>query len=426
MRKASLWMGWFLMGFPLMATADLFEYVRRPEPVYAWTETKQEERPLGQVAFLDLTSQTWQNIVWKHRLVVLQPKNLEVRDTAVLLITGGGPGITELGVSLAISSQIGAVMAILYDIPNQPLFGDLKEDDLIAHTFVQYLATRDENWPLLFPMTKAAVKAMDALQEWSEKRLGHRFRDFVVTGGSKRGWTTWLTGVVDPRVRAIAPIVYDNLNLPAQMRHQIETWGRYSEQIEEYTRRGLQQQLETEEGRRLGAMVDPYTYLDRLTMPKLLIMGTNDRYWTLDAVNLYFPDLRGEKYICYVPNAGHSLEPNLLRAVNTLAAFFLHSIGRLQFPTLGWAYRRQGEEVALEIEADREPKEMLLWVARSETRDFREAKWESRPMEKREGKWVGRVPLPEQGYVALFGEFSGAERAYSLCTPVQIFRRERG
>ena len=30
---------------------------------------------------------------------------------------------------------------------------------------------------------------------------------FFVAGGSKRGWTTWTTAVVDPRVVAIVPMV---------------------------------------------------------------------------------------------------------------------------------------------------------------------------------------------------------------------------
>lgn len=52
---------------------------------------------------------------------------------------------------------------------------------------------------------KAVVKAMDAVQEFTAT-LGSPVTPvarYVVAGASKRGWTTWLTAAVDPRVVAI-------------------------------------------------------------------------------------------------------------------------------------------------------------------------------------------------------------------------------
>src|SRR5438093_4658446 len=102
-----------------------------------------------------------------------------------------------------------APVAFLYHIPNQPLLDGKKEDALIAETFVRYLKTKDGAWPLLFPMVKSLVRAMDALQDFCKKELGLEIRRFIVSGASKRGWTTWLTGAVDPRVEAIVPVVID-------------------------------------------------------------------------------------------------------------------------------------------------------------------------------------------------------------------------
>ena len=48
-------------------------------------------------------------------------------------------------------------------------------------------------------------------------------RRTVVTGGSRRGWTTWLTAVADPQVAGIAPILIDMQNLREQLKHQLDS-----------------------------------------------------------------------------------------------------------------------------------------------------------------------------------------------------------
>src|SRR5947209_8214650 len=116
-----------------------------------------------------------------------------------------------------------ASVAFLYHIPTHPILDStLREDDLIAETFVRYLKTKDENWPLLFPMVKSVVKAMDVLQAFSKQDLGEPIDKFIISGASKRGWTTWLTAAIDQRVRAIAPVVIDTLNMRAQMLRQLK------------------------------------------------------------------------------------------------------------------------------------------------------------------------------------------------------------
>src|SRR5207237_8100873 len=108
-------------------------------------------------------------------------------------------------------------------VPNQPLtfHGDGKprsEDDLIAYCQIKYLDTGDPTWLPRLPMVKSAVRAMDAVTEFLASEQGGKtaVKRFVVSGGSKRGWTTWLTGAVDPRVVAIIPVVIDVVNCRAR------------------------------------------------------------------------------------------------------------------------------------------------------------------------------------------------------------------
>ena len=47
----------------------------------------------------------------------------------------------------------------------------------------------------------------------------------MLSGASKRGWTTWLVGAVDKRVQALIPIVLDAINFVAVEKHQWRSYG---------------------------------------------------------------------------------------------------------------------------------------------------------------------------------------------------------
>lgn len=412
-----------LMLLQSIANADIFQYVSKEDPSFKWEKVDQEPLPNDAVKYgLKFTSQTWKDITLEHRLRLIKPKEVHNPTLAFLIITGSGSGREELIYGSAIASGIGAPLAILHDVPYQPLFDGLKEDSLIAYTFVKALETGDEEWPLLFSMTKTAVRAMDVIQQFFKQELGVEVNGFVVAGGSKRGWTTWFTAAVDKRVKGIVPMVYDNLNLVKQMEHQLETWGKYSEQIDDYTELNIPQQLNTETGINLSALVDPYTYRDRITMPKLIIMGTNDRYWTLDALNIYYSDLVGEKYILYVPNKGHDVG-DMRRILGNAVAFFLKVDNKIDFPKLSWKYEEKDGGLGLSVTSDIEPASVSVWTAESSTRDFRDATWQETKLTPIDSTYKYTMKKPENGYKAIFGEavykYDGKE--YFLSTNIRIW-----
>jgi len=225
-------------------------------------------------------------------------------------------------------------------------------------------------------------------------------------------------------VRGIAPMVFDNLNFQEQMERQLGLWGRFSEQIEDYTRRGLQQQMETARGRKLLSLVDPWSYRERLTMPKLLIHGANDRYWATDATRAYWNGLPGDKYLLSVPNAGHGLEDRQ-RVVNTLVAFFGAVADGRRLPRLREEQRVRRGEIVCRVRADVAPREARLWTVRAPDLDFRPAKWESTPLGAQGGELVGRTRRPEGEGLALFteAEFEREGEKFTLSTPPTVYGR---
>ncbi len=405
------------LGLSLLATpspADLEQYVRKPEAEFGWKLKEKIEREQSGDRIYDLhfVSQTWQGNTWQHQLQVYQPRNVAPNSTLFLWVTGGSarPAYVSLGLELA--RKINAPVAILYHIPNQPLLeSKLSEDDLIAETFVRYLNTKDENWPLLLPMVKSVVKAMDVLQAFGKREWDSPVNSFIVSGASKRGWTTWLTAAIDPRVRAIAPVVIDTLNIRAQMPRQLKAFGAYSGPLTPYTSRGLVPIPETPEGQRLLSMVDPWEYRERLALPKLIVNGTNDFYWATDALNLYWNELTGKKWVVYVPNAGHDLkrrdkpEPDQLTdLVNSLAAFSRYQISGRSMPNLAWKHETINGKLRLTIDATPEPTGARLWVAETRTQDFRTAKWREQAVTLSNGVVIGEVTPPEKGHIAFYGE----------------------
>lgn len=389
--------------------ADLHAYVKQEDSSFKWEEVAKTEALGMTIHTLKLQSQTWQGIVWTHRLEIVEPseKSIDHPEAAILYIGGGAIGDTprdgDRMVAMALAKAARASVVILNHVPNQPLMGNRKEDALIVETFIQYLNSKDVSWPLLFPMAKSAVRAMDATQQWAKKNDKPAIDSFVVTGASKRGWTTWLSGAADPRVIAIAPMVIDTLNLGAQGDNQLKVWGKYSEQIHDYVERGIMQAAKTPEGEVLWKMVDPFTYREgRLAqIPKVLVNGTNDRYWTQDASRLYFGELKGPKAICYLPNAGHGLDKNREWALNTISGLYRMAVAGKKLPEITWELIEKDTATTYGIGVKANPKPIAIkaYAASSKSRDIRQAEWKevAVTIEEKNGMQVVQRTKPKSG-----------------------------
>ena len=418
-----------------VARADLFDYVNKPDPAFSWKLKHKTVNATGTLYDIEMVSQVWQGITWTHQLQVFLPKDVKPSSTLFLWNQGGKASTGSIAMMMTLADKMKAPVAFLYGIPNQPLLDGKKEDALIAETFVRYLKTGDASWPLLFPMVKSLIRAMDVLQAFSRQEWKVQITHFIVSGASKRGWTTWLTGAADRRVKAIAPLVIDTLNMRAQLPHQLKSYGKYSEMIRDYTQRGLVPMPDTPRAKKLWAMVDPWVYREKLTMPTLIINGANDPYWTVDSLNLYWNDLPGaKKRVLYVPNAGHNLKQKRdngkednMRALNTLAAFARHQIIDNPMPKLEWRHFEEDGRFCLGVQAKSSPVGARLWVADAPTRDFRKVRWAKQAVPLVKGAFLAQVDAPAKGYRAFFAEmeFRDNDIPYTLSTQIRVVEAKR-
>jgi PhoPQ-activated pathogenicity-related protein len=273
-------------------------------------------------------------------------------------------------------------------------------------------------------MVKSVKAAMDALQEWSRSK-GAPVEKFVVTGASKRGWTTWLTGsLADPRVVGIAPAVFDNLDFVAQLERQKRYWGGYSPMIADYTDRGLQELLGTERGKKLIQLVDPIHSLPET--PTLVVTATNDAYWTVDSAQVYWSRINGPKWSLSIPNAPHTMGDKSWWAP-TIAAFAAACVGGGNIPEVSSSLSAEEGEWRLGVEGKPGPVAYKVWCATSSDLHFDQAVWsvvEERTLPKTEGRravWVtGDVAKTLNTAVLVELEFETPNGPVRLTTPVWL------
>jgi PhoPQ-activated pathogenicity-related protein len=409
----------------------LRDYVEKPDPSYQWKVHARFEDHGSEIVVLLLDSQTWKGVLWKHQLFLIRPKRLKTPQQGLMIVAGGRwreRYATEVPEKLPrqarlftrIAERLGSVVAVVGEVPFQPLF-DRTEDQLIAYSFERYLQTGDPTWPLLLPMVKSAVRAMDATQAFSTEQWHLPIGGFTVLGGSKRGWTTWLTGAVDKRATALVPVVIDALNFAEHFPHQRAFWGKPSVALRPYTQRNLDRILASPDGRALREIVDPYSYREMLRQPKLIVIGTNDPYFPVDSLNLYWNDLLGPKYALYLPNNGHGIS-DFGRLIPALGALQRSVALGKALPVLQWEYRDAASALQLCVRADIRPRTVRAWTAESEDLDFRDARWKRHRARSRSGVFSYRLDRPTDGYVAVFGEavFGHGRSAYPLSTTLRI------
>lgn len=370
-----------------------------------------------------LTTQEVQDPIWWHWLTIIVPEGAK-SNKGMLFINGGSHNTKQpkkpkdMTLQVAMGSQ--SVVVGLHNIPNQPTiflnddYGPRGEDELIAFGWRQFLErgakTEDAEWLARFPMTKAAVRAMDVVSEFTADSTEVKIDEFVVAGGSKRGWTTWTTAIVDDRVIGIVPIVIDMLNVIPSFNHHWRAYGKWAEAVGDYQSEGVMEWQNSQEYQQMVELTEPYNFREKLTMPKLILNATGDQFFLPDSWQFYWNDLLGEKHLRYVPNSEHSMRDT--DAIESLVAFYQMILANQQRPDFNWEVLNGA--INIQTKKEFQPTAITLWKANNpKSRNFQVAEigraYEATTIPiSADGKYQIQVDQPTEGWTAFFVELTFA------------------
>ncbi|CNI04188.1 phop/Q-regulated protein PqaA [Yersinia pekkanenii] len=345
-----------------------------------------------------LTSQHWspENLVspaaWQHEVEIFIPENSPSTRALVVINNGtnygtesippSGPSDFSIDTLQNIARATDTVVIAISTIPNQFLEYQQdgkprKEDYSVAHSWALFMDAPEarSTLPLHVPMAAAISQAMSMGQQaLPDKALD----SFIVTGLSKRGWTTWLTAIADSRVKAIVPFVIDLLDTRVALEHMYQSYGgNWPIAFTPYYQEEIDKKLETPGFAKLMQISDPLQYLgteyqSRLTIPKYIINASGDDFYVPDNTDFYYDKLPGNKVLRVAPNTSHYgitafSEQSLITFVNRLQQ-------STPLPQLNASIDIKDKVETLTVNLSETPDNVLLWTAvNPEARDFRYA-----------------------------------------------------
>ncbi|EAA7308272.1 PhoPQ-regulated protein [Salmonella enterica subsp. enterica serovar Albany] len=289
--------------------------------------------PLAQVVVrhYELLSQHWSpdDMVtpaqWRHNVDIYIPETAKEHHALVVVNNGinyekgvqitGKPGDFPQETLASIARDTNTIVISVSDIPNQYLtFQDdkkpLKEDESVSRSWALFMEAPEQRelMPLNIPMVTALSQAMrlakKELTQWN-------INSFIITGISKRGWTTWLSAIADPDVEAIVPFAIDLLDIDASLEHIYQSYGgNWPITFYPYYQQGIDEKIKSPTFTQLRQIIDPLRYLNtiyqpRLAIPKYIINASGDDFFVPDNTRFYYSKLPGVKSLRIVPNMNH-------------------------------------------------------------------------------------------------------------------------
>jgi len=248
----------------------------------------------------------------------------------------------------------------------------------------------------------------------------------VVSGASKRGWTTWTAALTDDRIIAIVPIVLDVLHMVPSLHHMYRAYGGYTYAFKDYYEVNLTAHIDDPEFEWLCQVEDPFYYLPdpaRFLMPKLVINAGQDEFLQGDNDHYWWDDMPQPKFRQICQNAEHSEATGIPEIMGNVAAWGGALLDGVKWPNFTWTIDPNNGDITVWNDASiAKPINVTMWAANSfwkhGNRDWRIiGGWPTQipqkvifyPTELKEtspgsSTWVAHQDVPVQGWIAFLIE----------------------
>jgi PhoPQ-activated pathogenicity-related protein len=114
----------------------------------------------------------------------------------------------------------------------------------------------------------------------------------------------------------------------------------------------------------MAGIIDPYSYMSRLNIPKYLICATGDEFFLPDSPLFFYDELPGQNHLRMVPNAEHSLLGHQLDVTYAAASYYHRVISSTPLPEFTWSITKsngtQGEPATITVVAKEKPTRAVM------------------------------------------------------------------
>jgi PhoPQ-activated pathogenicity-related protein len=244
-----------------------------------------------------------------------------------------------------------------------------------------FLETGDPEWLPRLPMVKAAMAAMRSVQEYTKQAGIADIDGWVVSGASKRGWTTWMVGAVNcptcPNIDGIAPVVPIVPNLQVGVHHMWKAFGGFTFAFSDYTDVDITVRIDDPQTTEMFKVIDPIHYVDRLArLPKTILVSSGDEFMMFEWTKNWKDTFKGETHVYIADNAEHSMATGIVGLLRTLSCFSNSVFLNGTRPTFDYQFDEEKGIISVQVPEDQELVKVVLRHANTlsdERRDFRVA-----------------------------------------------------